>query len=58
VLVWSSAAGRQYSIARATNLLACVTNMIASGIPATAPLNAFTDTVTTAGTLLYRVRVE
>lgn len=58
VVRWSSAAGRQYMVARATDL----TNgfsAIREHIVATPPVNAWTDTTATAeGPYFYRVKVE
>ena len=55
---WSSVAGRQYTLYRATNLVSGF-NITGQHIPATPIVNTYTDTSATAsGPYYYRVKVE
>lgn len=56
-LRWQSAAGRLYSIHRATNLHSGFVH-IQSALPATPPVNTYTDTVGTAQARFYRVEAK
>jgi subtilisin family serine protease len=58
-LSWPSVAGKNYFLARATNLLAGFDSVIATNLAATAPTNTATDTPSPAGSAyFYRVGVE
>ena len=57
VIKWASVAGRTYSIQRTTNLGVPFTPL-AAGLPATPPLNSYTDaTAKGVGVLFYRISV-
>ena len=58
-LQWNSASNRLYSVQRSANLLdpAGFTNL-ALDVPATPPLNTFTDTPPATGSFFYRVQVR
>lgn len=58
VLRWQSAAGRLYSIQLSSNLIAGFCATLATDIPATPPVNAYTDTVHRSGALFYRVLLD
>jgi hypothetical protein len=59
VISWHSVAGKQYDVLRVVNLMNNVTCMIASRLPATPPLNVFTDNVPAeAGMVFYRIQTE
>jgi len=57
VLTWPSAAGRAYHIQRATNL-ALPFSIIATNVPATPPVNSYTDTPPASPNLYYRLRLK
>lgn len=58
IIKWSSVAGKIYSIHRTTNLGQSFTTL-AANVPATAPLNQYTDsTATNAGPYFYRIQVN
>lgn len=54
---WASATGRFYRVERATNLLGSF-NSVTSALAATPPLNVFTDAVSSAESLYYRIQIE
>ncbi|HBA85199.1 MAG TPA: hypothetical protein DCZ95_14010 [Verrucomicrobia bacterium] len=59
VLSWYSAHSKTYQLSRADNLANGFTAVIAQGIPATPPLNVYTDTTAQAeAQYFYRVSVE
>lgn len=58
VIRWSSMAGRYYRIGRSGNLLTGFSPLV-SGLPATPPVNTYTDAAATnGGPWFYRVEVE
>jgi subtilisin family serine protease len=58
-LSWPSVAGKNYFLARSTNLLAGFDSVIATNLAATAPTNTATDSPSPAGSAyFYRVGVE
>ena len=58
VFQWPSAAGREYSLWRATNALGPYTQHV-GGIVANSPMNTYTDTAPTAlGTYFYGLKVS
>ena len=57
VIKWSSVAGKTYSVQRSSNLTQSFTSL-AANIPATVPLNQFTDhAATNAGPYFYRIQI-
>ena len=54
---WSSVSNKQYFIDRSTNLLQGFTPL-ASNLPATPPVNIYTDTTISADSMHYRIGVE
>jgi len=54
---WQSATGRFYTVQAATNLAAGFTDMVLH-VPATPPVNVYTDSVSGVGCRFYRMRVE
>lgn len=59
VVSWSSVAGKNYWLARSTNLAAGFNTVVSTNIAATAPTNTQTDTAILPGnTRFYRVGVE
>jgi hypothetical protein len=56
VIHWPSVEGKVYSVFRGTNLLNDSFTAIANGVPATPPLNVYTDAVAGAECRFYRVR--
>jgi hypothetical protein len=59
IIRWSSVAGKTYTLQRATNLLTALTfTPVATHIPATPPVNVWTNTIIGSRTLFYRVVVE
>ena len=58
VLSWPSVAGRYYGVRRSTNGMSGTFSVISNSIPATVPLNVFTDTPPVEiGSCLYRITV-
>ena len=57
IIQWASASNRLYGVWRTTNSLAPF-EQLQVNIPATPPMNTFTDSFGTAGTMLYKVRVR
>lgn len=56
---WYSVTNRLYSIHRATNLMVGGFTAVTNSIPATPPVNVYTDTVTGLGnTLFYRITTQ
>lgn len=59
VITWQSAAGRSYSLERATNLVVGPWLMVATNIGASQPMNSRTDTSAAgSGPWHYRIRLE
>jgi subtilisin family serine protease len=59
VVSWPSVAGRNYWLARSTNLLTGFNSVVGTNIAATAPTNVLTDTAVLPGTTrYYRVGVQ
>jgi hypothetical protein len=62
VLRWASVANRFYSLARSTNLLQGASGFrplfAATNLPATPPLNTYTDRLDGAETLFYKLQVR
>ena len=59
VVNWSSVAGKNYWLARSTNLLTGFDSIVGTNITATAPTNTLSDTAVLPGnTRFYRVGVE
>lgn len=59
VVSWSSVAGKNYWLARSTNLATGFNTLVATNIAATAPTNILTDTAILPGnTRFYRVGVQ
>lgn len=58
VLRWQSVNGKQYTVARSTNLLLGFPSNLYLHVPGSAPYNAVTVTPAAAGPWLYRIRVE
>src|SRR5579859_6031270 len=59
VISWSSVAGKNYWLARSTNLAAGFNTVVSTNIAATAPTNTLTDTAILPGnTRFYRVGVQ
>lgn len=59
VLSWPSVAGKNYWLARSTNLLTGFNSIVGTNVAATAPTNVLTDTAVLPGnTRFYRVGVE
>ena len=57
VVSWLSATNRQYSVVRASRVGDSFTP-VAQGLPATPPVNTYTDTVGTVGMYIYRVDLD
>ena len=57
VVHWSSVSNRFYGIDESTHLSAGFSNIV-SGIPATPPVNSYTNTVGERARAYYRIRVE
>lgn len=56
---WPSATGRRYALSRSTNLAEGLWNPVAANLPATVPMNTYTDsTVFAPMTFFYRVQVD
>ncbi len=58
VIQWASRTGRRYAIDRTDRLGDGFGEPIAAGIPATPPLNTYTDSTATARSLFYRIRID
>lgn len=58
VISWESVEGKMYSLLLQTNLVTDSSTAVASDIPATPPVNTFTNTVEDWGQLYYRVEVQ
>ena len=58
VVHWHSVSNRRYSLRAATNLLSGFDLILRTNIPATPPINAYTDTVDGARSRFYRVGVH
>ena len=59
VLRWRSVANRTYAIPRATNLIEGFKKKVATGIPATPPVNVYIDrSATNEGPYFYRIEME
>ena len=59
VISWSSATGRFYGVYRETNLLDAAWLKAETGIPATTPLNTWTDNApVSVGPSYYRITVR
>jgi hypothetical protein len=56
VIRWSSVTGRTYDVLRTTSL-AVPPDVIAADVPATPPVNAYTDTVGSASSYFYGIQV-
>ena len=58
ILSWPSVTGRYYGVRRSTNGMSGTFSVISNNIPATVPLNVFTDTPPVdIGSCLYRITV-
>jgi hypothetical protein len=57
VIRWSSVSSQVYRLSRGTNLNSSFT-VIAPSLPATPPVNAYTDTVQNAETVFYQILVN
>lgn len=56
---WSSAAGKRYTVLRATNLLGEARwQTVGTGVTATPPANTYTDQVNSAGSFFYKIRKD
>ncbi|HBA84002.1 MAG TPA: hypothetical protein DCZ95_07915 [Verrucomicrobia bacterium] len=59
VVQWNSASNRTYRLWRTQNLLEGFPTIKSSGIPATPPMNTYTDaTATLSGPYIYRIELE
>ena len=58
ILQWAGSPGRHYIVERTDDLAAGFTGPLATGIPATPPLNTFTDSTASAGAGFYRIRLD
>jgi len=58
VIRWESAAGAAYTVGRGTDPVGGVFAPLASGLPATPPINVYTDTVSGADNATYRIEKE
>ncbi len=59
LIQWNSASNRTYRLWRTQNLLEGFPTIKGSGLPATPPMNTYTDTTaTSSGAYLYRIEVE
>ena len=59
VVSWQSATGKNYRIQRSTNLTVdAFTTLVATGIAAAPPMNAYTDTTASGSATFYRIAVE
>jgi len=58
VIRWQSVDGKVYTLKSATSLAGAFDMIVAENIPATPPLNTFTDTVERAGMKFYRVLLQ
>ena len=58
VISWESVEGKMYSLFLQTNLVTASSTAVASDIPATPPVNTFTNTVQDWEHLYYRVEVQ
>jgi hypothetical protein len=58
ILSWSSATGKTYTVQAATNLITGFNQILRPGIPATPPVNTYTDNVSGVGMKFYRIKVE
>lgn len=58
VFEWSSVSNRSYSILSSTNLNAGFDNIVANGMPATPPVNRYTNTAESSSPVFYRVLLD
>ena len=58
IVRWPSVDGKSYAVARTTNLVEGVYQIIATNIAGIAPMNVHTDAAPPAGTLMYRIELE
>ncbi|MFH0909469.1 MAG: hypothetical protein V1929_11975 [bacterium] len=58
VIRWNSATNRTYDLLRTSSLTTQSLQTVATGLPATPPVNSYTDNVGSAAALFYRVRVN
>jgi hypothetical protein len=57
VIAWQSVMGETYAVDLSTNLAVGFDARIAPGIPATPPLNVYTDMIARPPSVFYRVRM-
>ena len=58
VFTWPSAEGRLYSVWRAESLLSSTASLLAQHVPATPPMNTYTDSVGAVASQFYYISVE
>ncbi len=58
VVRWPSVGGRSYTLLRTTNVLSGFKQPVATHVPATPPMNAYTDTTANGVSAFYAVGVE
>jgi len=58
VIVWPSVAGRRYAVWATTNALNGFDEMVAGQVPATPPLNVYTDRVVRTAPSFYQLEVQ
>ena len=58
VVHWDSSQHRVYELERCTNLLNQSFDLIDGDLPATPPVNVYTDTVNSSSIFIYRIRVK
>ena len=57
IVQWNSVSNKYYTVGRATNGLVVGFVPVATNIPATFPVNTYTDSVGGAGSAFYRIAV-
>ena len=58
VISWDSASNATYQVDRSTDLIQGFTEVLATNVPATPPLNSYTDTVSGVDDAAYRIQEE
>jgi hypothetical protein len=59
IIRWNSASNRTYHIERSTSPAAGFSSKIATNLPASPPMNSYTDQPpTSAGPYFYRIKVQ
>jgi hypothetical protein len=58
VITWESTSNGTYQVDRSMDLIQGFTEILATNVPATPPLNTYTDTVTGVDDAAYRIQEE